>query len=263
MPKSIPFDRAADSYDETRGFLPGVADLVADAAAQALPASARIVDIGVGTGRLAKPLLARGFAVTGVDLAPKMMRRLLDTLPAGAARPPLVVGDAADLPLASGAFDAALSVHVFHLLAEWRKSLIEVKRILRPGGLFLTGHDWRPDDSPSELIFKHWREIVTAHGVTGHEPPGVHDFEDIKRELFALGATLEEWTVGDWSTTRTLAAHIETIEHRTWSATWAVPDEFFPVCLAELRAWVEHQFGPLEREFVTPRKFVWQSFRWG
>jgi SAM-dependent methyltransferase len=260
--KSIPFDRAAEIYDETRGFPPGIADLVADSAAAALPPSARIVDIGIGTGRLAKPLLARGFAVTGVDLSPKMMRRLTETLSPGVLPPSLVLGDAARLPLAAQTFDAALSVHVFHLLPEWRAALHEVRRILKPAGLFLTGHESRPADSPSERMFKQWRAIVGARGIPTHEGPGVQDFADVKRELFAMGATLNEWTVGDWTTTRTLTAHIETIEHRTWSSTWAVPDDFFPHCLAELRAWAEQEYGSLEREFTTPRKFVWQRFKW-
>jgi len=260
--KSLSFDRAAEIYDETRGFPPGVADLVTDSVASILPTGARVVDIGVGTGRIAKPLLARGFRVTGVDLSPKMMRRLLETLPPGSPRPPLVEGDAGRLPLASQIFDAAMSVHVFHLIAQWREALAEVRRILKPGGVFLTGHEWRPDDSPPQVVFRKWREIVGAKGIAAHEGPGARDFEDVKKELFALGAAMDEWAVGEWATTRTLAGHIETIEHRTWSSTWGVPDDFFPQCLAELRAWAVSEYGSLEREFTTPRKFIWQRFQW-
>jgi SAM-dependent methyltransferase len=259
---SIAFDRAAEIYDETRGFPPGVADLVADSAARALPPGARVLDIGVGTGRIAKPLTARGVRVVGLDLSRKMMRRLLDTLPAAAPAPALVEGDVAALPFASGRFDAALSVHVFHLLADWRTALVETKRILKPGGVFLTGYEWRPPDSPSERLLHAWQDIVRAKGFDAGRRPGGGDFEEIKVELVALGAVMDEWTVGEWEMRRTVAHHIETIEHRTWSSTWGVPDDFFPQCLAELRAWAVAQFGSLDEAFVAPRRFVWQRFRW-
>jgi len=260
--QSISFDRAADIYDDTRGFPPGIADLVADSAAAALPPGARVVDVGIGTGRIARPLLARGFHVAGVDLSPKMMRRLLETLPPGSPRPALAEGDAGWLPLAARSFDAVISVHVFHLIARWRQALAEVRRVLRPGGVFLAGYEWRPEDSPPQVMFKKWRELVGAKGAAVHEGPGVRDFEDVKKELSAMGADMDEWSVGEWATTRTLARHVETIEHRTWSSTWDIPDDFFPQCLAELRAWAINEYGSLDREFTTPRRFIWQRFRW-
>jgi SAM-dependent methyltransferase len=259
--KSKSFDRAADIYDETRGFPPGIADLVADSAARALPPGGRLLDVGVGTGRIAKPMLARGFRVTGVDLSPKMMRRLLETLAPGAPGPALVRAEAAQLPFASGRFDAVISVHVFHLIADWRGALAEVRRMLKPEGVFLTGYEWRPPDAPAARLLKAWQEIVRSKGLAAGNP-GAQEFDDVKAALFEMGAAMDEWAVGEWATTRTLARHIETVEHRTWSATWDVPDDFFAQCLDELRAWAVREYGALEREFATPRKFVWQRFRW-
>jgi SAM-dependent methyltransferase len=260
--KSISFDRAAEIYDETRGFPPGLADLVADSAAATLRHGARVLDVGVGTGRIAKPLLARSIAVTGVDLSPKMMRQLLETLSPGVPRPPLVEGDAARLPFAPGVFEAVLSVHVFHLIADWQSALAEVRRVLAPDGIFLSGYEWRPPDSPGTRLLNQWRDIIKARGFDTHAGPGARDFDDVKAALFAMGAVMDERSVGEWETTRTLARHIETIEHRTWSSTWHVPDDFFPQCLADLRAWAIGEYGSLEREFVTPHKFIWQRFRW-
>ena len=259
--QSLSFDRAAHFYDETRGFPPGVADLVADVALEVLGPGKQVLEVGIGTGRIAKPLLARGFRITGADLSRKMMRRLLETLPPDLPRPALVEADAAQLPLASGRFDAALSVHVFHLIAGWQAALAEVRRILKPEGVFLTGYEWRPPDTPGKLILDKWREIVGARGVRDCQP-GAQDFEDVKAALLGAGAAMDEWAVGEWVTTRTLARHLETIEHRTWSSTWRVPDDFFPQCLAELRAWAVSEFGGLETEFTTPHKFIWQRFRW-
>jgi SAM-dependent methyltransferase len=201
--------------------------------------------------------------VFGLDLSRKMMRRLIETLPPGAPAPALVEADAVDLPFAPAEFDAAVSVHVFHLLADWRAALAEARRILKPDGIVLTGYEWRPPDSASERLLTAWKDIVRAKGLDPGHRPGAGDFEEIKSELFAMGAAMDEWSAGEWETRRTIAHHIETIEHRTWSSTWGVPDDFFPQCLAELRAWAVSQFGALDREFVAPRRFVWQRFRWG
>lgn len=259
--KSLNFDRAAHHYDETRGFPPGVGELVAEAAVAIVGRGARALEIGIGTGRIAKPLLARGARITGIDLSRRMMGRLVETLPPDSPRPGLVEADAAHLPFAPGRFDAAISVHVFHLIAGWRESLDEVRRVLKPGGVLLSGYEWRPPDSPGARILDQWREIVRGRGLEGYQP-GARDFDDVNATLFEMGAMMDEAAVGDWTTTRSLARHLESIEHRTWSSTWLVPDDFFPQCLAELREWAIREWGGLDREFTTPHQFIWQIFRW-
>lgn len=258
--KSVSFDRAAHIYDETRGFPPGISDLVAEAALNLMPAQARALEVGVGTGRIARPLLQRGHALTGIDLSRKMMARLVELLPADGLRPRLTEGDATQLPFAAASFDAALSVHVFHLIANWRAALEEVRRVLRPGGVLLSGFDWRPSDSAGDRLKEKWQAIIRSRGVENQ--PGATDFSDVDAYLRASGATMEEHSVGAWSRTHTLAHHFETIEHRTWSSTWGVPDSFFPECLAELRAWAVSEYGSLDREVTTPYKFVWQRYAW-
>lgn len=258
--QSISFDRAANTYDGTRGFPAGIGDLVAEAAIE-MGIGQRTLEVGIGTGRIARPLLARGVRITGVDLSPKMMGQLLEGLPAGSIRPTLMVGDAVSLPLAASTFDSAIMVHVFHLIANWRATLTEIRRVLKPGGVFLTGYDRRPDDTPGALILEKWREITKAHGFDTYAP-GSHDFADVKAELLRTGATTDERAVGKWTRTRTLAEHLETIEHRTWSSTWNVPDDFFPRCLAELRGWAISHYGGLDSSFTVRHKFIWQAFRW-
>ncbi len=260
------FDHAAHFYDETRGFPPGVSDLVADAARDLLAGRRTVLEVGVGTGRIARPLLARGVRVTGLDVSRKMMARLVDTLPAGATRPALVQGTAENLPLADAGVDAVLSVHVLHLIPNWQAALAEVRRVLGPGGAFVTGYEWRPAAAPGARLMDQWRRIVQDHSGGALNPtpgPGTHDFEDIKAALLADAPRYDEVTVGEWDTTRTLARNLEAIEHRTWSSTWNLPDAFFAACLADLRAWALAEYGALDREFVTPHRFIWQRFAWG
>jgi SAM-dependent methyltransferase len=259
MAMSVNFDRAANVYEATRGFPPGIGDLVAEAAIEMMGGPVRALEIGVGTGRIARPLAARGVRLVGVDLSRKMMAELLQR--ASHPAPVLLNADATRLPLADHAFDAALSVHVFHLIPNWPEALKELRRVLRPGGVYLSGYDWRPPDAIAGRVMEKWREIVSARGRPG-EYPGARDFADVKQFLLDSGATMEERFVGEWQVTRSVAQALETIEHRTWSSTWDVPEQFFQECLAELRAWAAREFGPPETTFIATHKFCWQRFRW-
>src|SRR5579862_5408899 len=122
---SISFDRAASYYDATRGFPPEAVELVASAIVAASDAGprARWFEPGVGTGRIALPLIKRGCHYTGVDLSPRMLevlRAKLDaTLPDWPTRVTLIEGDITALPLPDATFDVAVAVHVFHLVSSW------------------------------------------------------------------------------------------------------------------------------------------------
>jgi SAM-dependent methyltransferase len=257
----VTFDQAASDYEAARGFPPGVADVVADAALALLGGCRQALEVGVGTGRIARPLLARGVPVIGLDLSPGMLGHLLLQLPAGAPRPALVLGDALFLPLAAAAFDAVITVHLLHLLPNWRAALDEARRVLRSSGVFLSGFDWRPPDSPGARLLVRWRELLRAAG-QDVQAGGAHDFSDIQAALLESGARLEERMAGEWSVTRTLSRQIETIEHRTWSGAANVPPDLFPRCLAELRAWAAETFGGLDRAYTVAHRFLWQRYTW-
>ena len=71
------FDRAADFYDTTRALPVDVHDRLTTMLLTELSARPLCLEIGVGTGRIALPLVERGVSMIGVDIAPKMLRRLV------------------------------------------------------------------------------------------------------------------------------------------------------------------------------------------
>ncbi len=105
-----------------------------------LPAGpARVLDLGVGTGRELTALLDAGYAPTGLDASQAMLDRC-----ARRSRPvPLVCADfwTAPLPFADSAFDAALALH--GTLAHppdplaLRRLARELGRVIRRGGVFV------------------------------------------------------------------------------------------------------------------------------
>lgn len=142
---SISFDRAVEYYDSTRGYPPEIAEAIGSALIGATDATpqTRFLEVGVGTGRIALPIIARGHDYTGVDISAAMMSRLrakLVDLERETGRPPsvrLLEADAQTLPFDSASFDVVLAVHVFHLVSDPRAAWHEAFRVLRPGGMLL------------------------------------------------------------------------------------------------------------------------------
>ena len=67
-------DRIADIYDE---FYPGYQEPALDLL-QVLARGGRVLELGIGTGRLALPLHQRGLQVTGIDASEAMIQKLRD-----------------------------------------------------------------------------------------------------------------------------------------------------------------------------------------
>jgi SAM-dependent methyltransferase len=106
---------------------------------------ARLLDIGVGAGRTTGPLLERVREYVGIDIAVGMVRECSRVFP----RTPLFVQDARDLSRFRAAeFDAVCFSfngidYVEH--DDRLRILSEVRRVLRPGGLFVFSthnRDW-------------------------------------------------------------------------------------------------------------------------
>lgn len=132
------FDRAADFYDRTRAFPDAAMARFLDVLAMALDGCEEVLEVGVGTGRIAIPLAERGVAVRGIDVSPRM----LEVLRARSDAVPVEVADATALPLSDDSVDAVLAVHVMHLIPAWPDAVAEAVRVLRPGGrVVLSGLD--------------------------------------------------------------------------------------------------------------------------
>jgi len=255
------FDAAAADFEAARAFPPGVGEQVALAAAAWIGAGVRVLEIGVGTGRMARPLAAAGLRVTGLDLSAGMLAHLRAHWPSELPAARLVQANAKRLPLADGAYDAVVAVHVLQLLADWSAALAEVRRVLRPGGVFLNGYEWRPPDSPGGRLMARWRLLLA--GTSGAAlPAGGRDFDDLQAELAQGGAAYAERAVGHWSTTRTLARQLETIEHRAWPPAAGPMNAAVAECLARLRAWALAEYGALDQPQPVPHRFIWQRFAW-
>ncbi len=130
-------DGFADVYDDWYADVTDVDATVARMLSLAGP-SGRVLELGVGTGRLAMPMAAAGLHVVGVDSSEAMLERLDARDIAGVVTP--IRGDMVD-DLPDGPFDAVLVAYntIFNLLDEaaQRRCFAEVSDRLRPGGAFV------------------------------------------------------------------------------------------------------------------------------
>lgn len=134
-------DAFADVYDDWYGEVTD-AEATADAVAD-LAAGRRVIELGVGTGRLAAPLARRGVRLVGVDASAAMLERLALRVP----HPLAVRADMAALPVADATVGLVLCAFntVFNLVdtpptppgRTQRAAFVEAARVLEPGGLLL------------------------------------------------------------------------------------------------------------------------------
>lgn len=102
----------------------------------------RILDAGCGGGRNLVYFLRHGYEVYGVDQnaeAIAQVRRLASNLNPAISAENFLVADVEEMPFPSESFDAIISSAVLHFAGDaqrFNRMLDEMRRVLRPGGLF-------------------------------------------------------------------------------------------------------------------------------
>jgi SAM-dependent methyltransferase len=154
----------AEVYDELHAWLEPTAAVEFLAR---LAGSGRVLELGIGTGRVALPLSQRGIAVEGLDASQAMVNRLR-AKPGGQAIP-VTIGDMAQVPVA-GQFQLVYLVFnsLFALLSQARqiRCFRNVARALEPGGVFVI-ECFVPGQARSDQDQRVTTQIVTLdeHGV--------------------------------------------------------------------------------------------------
>jgi SAM-dependent methyltransferase len=101
-----------------------------------------VLDLGAGTGKLTRTLVAAGHRVTAADPSAQMLAVLADELP----QVPTVVGTAERLPFPDAAFDAITVAQAWHWV-DPVAAAAECARVLRPGGLLGIGWHLRAENA--------------------------------------------------------------------------------------------------------------------
>jgi SAM-dependent methyltransferase len=132
-------ERMADVYDAWYGTRRADATTQASVEVLAdLAAGGAVLELAIGTGRVALPLAARGLSVQGIDASPEMVAKLR-AKPGGEAIP-VTIGDFADVAV-DGAFDLIFVVFntLFNLTSQQEqvRCFQNVARHLSARGVFV------------------------------------------------------------------------------------------------------------------------------
>jgi SAM-dependent methyltransferase len=242
--ESVAFDQAAGYYDRTRGLPPAVVEQQAAQLDDELGERGLVLEIGVGTGRVATTLRV---PIIGLDLS----RPMMDVLRTKTTRIPLVEGDATKLPFPDDAFGAAYAAHVFHLIPTWPDALAELARVVSPGGVILVAR--ASDRSDIDVELRHQTGVR-------RRTRGADLLEDVDAVAAELGLGVRTLDVIAWTGPYDVGAEIEGIEQRVWSGLWDLDDDEVRDAANRVRAWAMQRFGTTDAVVDAERRFAWHAY---
>jgi SAM-dependent methyltransferase len=224
--------------------------VVAELGAAARP-PARVLDLGAGTGKLTRPLLAAGLDVVAVEPLERMRAALAAAV--GAER--ALDGRAEALPLADASLGGAVCAEAFHWF-DGERAAAELARVLRPGAALVVM--WlvsRGDEGPwtSEIrailqpLWERGRHPSLVEGRRGEALEHHPGFAPVERVELWFGDHLDRDGLLAW--------------FASFSVIGALPDDERAAVLARIAAIVDRHgagSGPIRRRW---RADLWVTRR--
>lgn len=211
----VSFDRVADVYDETRALPPVVMKRTIKTLVDELRDYRTILDVGIGTGRYAKPLQENGFNVVGIDLSQKMLKKAIEK---GVGN--LLMSDACNFPFKNSSFDVTISSYLLHLIEDWKIALREITRVTTNVLVSIT------HTRPSPLM-ETYKGLLAEHGYMIRKI-GMSELElkDIVKPAKSIFVAAYYVSTNDLLTN---------LNQKAYSPQWEVPDNLHRQVMQELQ----------------------------
>jgi SAM-dependent methyltransferase len=171
------FETVAAAYERHRPEYPEEA-LRWAAEQLGLEGRARVLDVGAGTGKLTRGLVALGFEVVAVEPGKPMLEQLRIAVPDAEA----LEGPAESIPLPDASVGVGFAGQAFHWF-DRAKALPELYRVIWPGGGLALLWNWWDERDPLQ------GELGELIGYAGHDPyleeelPGDPWFRELGRTV--------------------------------------------------------------------------------
>jgi len=165
------------------------------------PPAYAVLELGCGDGCLTAQLAARqGWRISGVDIVPLAIELSRKRLAAAGLTANLACANVTSIPWPDAVFDLVVDGHCLHCIVGGDRGacLREVRRVLRPGGLFV---------------------VITMCGEPADRQGGV--FDPVSRNLVRAGIAGRHFGTVDGILGELSAAGFSTARHRIWPARHA------------------------------------------
>ncbi len=221
-----------------------------------------LLEVGTGSGRCSLPLseafLSHGARMIGMDLLYTKLSQLASDSRAGGLN--LVQGDALSMPFPEQCFDAIITVHVMHLVAQQDAALEEFRRLLRPGGVYLRGVTEQPtSDSVWARLRQTWQSLLENKGLEqSHSERDARAISGLLRKMGAKGSQVQ---VSERRVTTSPRREMTRIAAKAKKGAWQILPELLPELLAELERLSVTEYASPEQPMQYTESVVVEVWR--
>lgn len=145
---------------------------------------AAALDLACGTGDIAFELASRGARVVAADITPRMLDLATRKPEAASGGARFLAGDMMALPFRDECFDVVTTGYGIRNVPAIEPAIAEVRRVLRPGGVFLSLDFNRPENAAMRAVYLGYLTVVgSALGHALHKDPDTYRYipETIRR----------------------------------------------------------------------------------
>ena len=212
---TLSFDAMADHFDARRG-LPREALRAWMACVHDLTGhrTVRVIEPGIGTGRISLPLAAMGHVVWGCDISLPMLDRCSQSArELGVAdQVELVQADATDLPLDDGSGEIGVIAQLLYLVPDWPAVLDELARVISPGGWVIHVSEPSTENPALSAWSTTWRTLIEQTGYI--HPAQTPTDDEIEAEFRRRWPDTRRVEISTWSFGQTVAQAMQDYDAR-------------------------------------------------
>jgi ubiquinone/menaquinone biosynthesis C-methylase UbiE len=233
------FDIVADRFERYRKLPSQVPAAIRQAlhVDGGIDATARLLEVGCGTGRIGAQFAAECDNYFGLDLSMPMLSEFQRKK--FARTPALVHGDGSLLPFGDRALDAILMVHVL-TARNWRSLLAQAHRVLQSGGVLAIGKTQGPPEGLDAIMRDRLDELLAGMGIA--EP--ISDRSAMSGWLRANSSRHIQIIPARWIVDRTPRDFF--LRKQSAARFGSLPTDVREAALRLLAEWTEHNIGPLD-----------------
>ena len=243
------FDDNAASFERHRAMPGSVLEAIRKTVWECtgLGRSARVLDLGAGSGRIGRAFVEANDAYVGVDFSLAMLREFRARNSAAC----LIQADGGRLPFPDASFDLVMLMQVLNGTHNWRDMLNETVRVVAPGGSVVVGHTVTPpagiDARMKAQLSLILEEMGVASNLSGKSREKSLDW------LQTASSKMGQATAASWTVKRTPREFLD--RHSSGARFSKLPPEIQTEALQKLSTWAAAACGSLDQVFSETHTF--------